>query len=111
MALVIHCNYYITILHHFCAAILLLSSSDDSSDSSRAQMNALSVQNPLHKCDLGNKNNSVENNCRQYLTVIIIITILILKLYYICVHVLPLTLQVVLRLHNSSKRRTVLKST
>ena len=42
-------------------------------------MNALAVQNQHHKCDLGNKNDSVidhgqENNCRQYLTVIIIIT-------------------------------------
>ena len=38
-----------------------------------------------------------ENNCRQYLTVIIIIIIIILRLYYICVCALWLTLQVLLR--------------
>ena len=61
-------------------------------------MYARTVQNPRHKCDLGNKNDSVtdkKTNCRQYLTVII--TIIILRLYYnICVCTLQLTLQVLL---------------
>ena len=58
-------------------------------------MNALAVQKPCHKCDLGNKNDSVtdkKNNCRQYLTAIIIITIIILRLYYMCVCVTTYTL-------------------
>ena len=37
-------------------------------------MNALVVQNPCHKCDLGNKNQySQESNCKQFFTIIIII--------------------------------------
>ena len=51
-------------------------------------MNALSVQYPRHKCDLGNKNDSVTDKkvtaLRQYLTITIIITIII---HYICVFV------------------------
>ena len=58
-------------------------------------MNALVVQNPCHKYDLGNKNDSVTGKKitvhRPYLTVIIIITIIILRL---CVCALQLTLQV-----------------
>ena len=69
-------------------------------------MNALIVQNPCHKCDLGNKDNSVTHKKisvhRQYLTVIIITTIIILRLYYICVCALQLTLP--------SLRSAVLKS-
>ena len=57
-------------------------------------MNVLAVQNPR---DLGNKNDSVTDNCRQHLTVTIII---ILRLYYICVCALQLTLQVLPRVHN-----------
>ena len=46
-------------------------------------MNALAVQNPRHKCDLGINLRMIQsrqgNNCRQYLTVIIIITLIILS--------------------------------
>ena len=49
-----------------------------------------------------------ENNCRWYLT---IITIIILRLYYICVCVCVTTYtQVLLRVHNSNIKSTVLKS-
>ena len=52
-------------------------------------MNVLAVQNPRHKRDLGNKNDSVTD--KKITTdiinthVIITIIIIILRLYYICV--------------------------
>ena len=40
-------------------------------------MNALAVQNPHHKCDLGNNLRMIQsltkNNCRQYLSVKIVV--------------------------------------
>ena len=58
-------------------------------------MNALAVQNPRHKCDLGNNLRVIQSlTRRQYLTVIIIITVIILR--YLCVCALQLTLQVLL---------------
>ena len=65
-----------------------------------------SVQNPRHKCDLGNKNDSVSLTSRQYLSVIIIITIIILRLYYIFVCALQLTLQAYYIVQRSVKIRT-----
>ena len=65
-------------------------------------MIVFTVQNPRHKCDLGNKNDyRQENNCRQYLIVILINKIIILRLYYICVCALQLTPQVLPRVYNS----------
>ena len=61
-------------------------------------MNALAVQGPCHKCDLGNKNNHwQENNYRQYLTVIVIIT---LRLYY-TLYIIMCVQLTLLWLHNS----------
>ena len=76
-------------------------------------MNVLAVQNPRHKCDLGNKYDTItqwqENNCPQYmyLTVIIItiITIITLWLCYICVCVWLTTYT-----STPTSRRAVLKS-
>ena len=48
-------------------------------------MNELAMQNPCHKCDLGNKIDSITDKkitADNNLTVIIIITITILRLYY-----------------------------
>ena len=52
-------------------------------DFNRPKLNALAVQNPRYKCDLGNKNDSVfdcNNNYYNYY-----------RLYYICVCALQLT--------------------
>ena len=64
-------------------------------------MNALAVQNPRHKCDLGNDLRMIQSLDKEItgdyiLTIIIIITIIIQLLYYICVCVLQLTLQALL---------------
>ena len=62
-------------------------------------MNALAVQNPRHKCDLGNRNDSETNKkiTEDNMTVIINI---ILRLYYIFVGVHY-------NLHSKSKKHSV----
>ena len=69
-------------------------------------MNALAVQNPRH---LGKISHWQENNCRQYLTIIIINYnyYIILRLYYICVCVCVCVLQ--LTLHSGVYRNESLK--
>ena len=49
------------------------------------KMNALVVWNSRYKCDLGNEDDYRQKKT-QYLTIILIITIIILRLYYIYVH-------------------------